>query len=106
MYFPEFVRNILKNSLKVKMDFWVQSKSCTVIIMSKKLLIVIYLGWLEILTYEEVFDMGKNRKANHVIPGANAASAQGRGAGFNEEMAGEPLTTMERMNNKKRKKNQ
>ena len=50
--------------------------------------------------------MGKNRKANHVIPGANAASAQGAGAGFNEEMAGEPLTTMERMNNKKRKKNQ
>ena len=26
--------------------------------------------------------MGK-RKANHVIPGANAASAQGKGTGYN-----------------------
>ena len=51
------------------------------------------------------FGMGK-RKANHVIPGANAASAQGQGAGFNEEIAKEPLTVKERMNNKKRKKNQ
>ncbi|MED3564191.1 small acid-soluble spore protein O [Bacillus xiapuensis] len=49
--------------------------------------------------------MGK-RKANHVIPGANAASSQGQGAGFNEEIAKEPLTVKERMNNKKRKKNQ
>lgn len=48
--------------------------------------------------------MAKN-KANHVIPGANAAKAQGQGAGFNEEMANEPLTTKERMNNTKRKKN-
>jgi small acid-soluble spore protein O (minor) len=46
------------------------------------------------------------RKANHVIPGANAAKSQGMGAGFNEEMANEPLTVKERMNNKKRKKNQ
>lgn len=46
------------------------------------------------------------RKANHVIPGANAAKAQGMGAGFNEEMANEPLTVKEKMNNKKRKKNQ
>lgn len=47
------------------------------------------------------------RKANHVIPGANAAKAQGNGAGFTEEMAREPeLTVKERMNNKKRKKNQ
>jgi small acid-soluble spore protein O (minor) len=46
------------------------------------------------------------RKANHVIPGANAASAQGKGAGFNEEMANEPLTVKEKINNKKRKKNQ
>lgn len=49
--------------------------------------------------------MGK-RKANHVIPGANAAKAQGMGAGFNEEMAKEPMTAKERMNNKKKKKNQ
>ena len=49
------------------------------------------------------------RKANHVIPGANAAKAQGTGAGFNEELAAEtnqPLTVKEKMNNKKRKKNQ
>ncbi|CRK83301.1 small acid-soluble spore protein O [Neobacillus massiliamazoniensis] len=48
--------------------------------------------------------MVKN-KAKHVIPGANAAKAQGQGAGFNQEMANEPLTTNERMNNTKRKKN-
>lgn len=46
------------------------------------------------------------RKANHVIPGMNAAKAQGMGAGYNEEMANEPLTEMEKRNNKKRKKNQ
>ncbi|RDI45833.1 small acid-soluble spore protein O [Falsibacillus pallidus] len=46
------------------------------------------------------------RKANHVIPGANAAKAQGMGAGYNEELANEPMTEMERRNNKKRKKNQ
>jgi small acid-soluble spore protein O (minor) len=48
----------------------------------------------------------QRRKANHVIPGANAAKGQGQGAGFNEEMANEPLTEMEKKNNKKRKKNQ
>lgn len=46
------------------------------------------------------------RKAKHVIPGMNAASAQGGGAGYNEEISNEPLSTMEKMNNKKRKKNQ
>jgi small acid-soluble spore protein O (minor) len=46
------------------------------------------------------------RKSNHVIPGANAAKAQGKGTGFSEEMANEPLTVNEKMNNKKRKKNQ
>lgn len=46
------------------------------------------------------------RKANHVIPGMNAASAQGKGAGYNEELANEPLTPAQKMNNKKRKKNQ
>ncbi|EKN65506.1 acid-soluble spore protein O [Neobacillus bataviensis LMG 21833] len=47
------------------------------------------------------------RKSNHVIPGMNAASGQGKGAGFNEEFASEPEKTVkERMNNKKRKKNQ
>jgi small acid-soluble spore protein O (minor) len=50
--------------------------------------------------------MATKPKANHVIPGANAARAQGKGAGFNEEVANEPLTVLERMNNKKRKKNQ
>jgi small acid-soluble spore protein O (minor) len=47
-----------------------------------------------------------NRKSNHVIPGMNAAKSQGQGAGYNEEMGKEPMSTMERMNNKKRKKNQ
>lgn len=47
------------------------------------------------------------RKSNHVIPGMNAAKGQGKGAGFNEELASEPeITAKERMNNKKRKKNQ
>ncbi|MED3942692.1 small acid-soluble spore protein O [Priestia megaterium] len=46
------------------------------------------------------------RKSNHVIPGANAASAQGKGAGYNEEFSNEPLTAQQKQNNKKRKKNQ
>ncbi|ADF39392.1 MULTISPECIES: small acid-soluble spore protein O [Priestia] len=46
------------------------------------------------------------RKSNHVIPGANAASAQGKGAGYNEEFSNEPLTEQQKQNNKKRKKNQ
>ncbi|MED1201717.1 small acid-soluble spore protein O [Heyndrickxia acidicola] len=46
------------------------------------------------------------RKANHVIPGMNAAKSQGGGAGYNEETANEPLTEAQRQNNKKRKKNQ
>lgn len=45
-------------------------------------------------------------KANHVISGMNAAKGQGKGAGYNEEMANEPLSVKEKMNNKKRKKNQ
>lgn len=49
--------------------------------------------------------MGK-RKANHVIPGMNNASAQGQGVGYNEEFSNEPLTAAQRQNNKKRKKNQ
>jgi small acid-soluble spore protein O (minor) len=53
----------------------------------------------------EVNKMAK-RKANHVIPGMNAASAQGKGAGYNEEFSNEPLTEAQRQNNKKRKKNQ
>lgn len=47
--------------------------------------------------------MGK-RKANHVIPGMNAASAQGQGTGYNEEFSNEPLTPAQRQNNKKRKR--
>ncbi|QFT89008.1 Small, acid-soluble spore protein O [Bacillus sp. THAF10] len=46
------------------------------------------------------------RKANHVISGMNVAKAQGRGAGYNEEFANEPLTEAQKQNNKKRKKNQ
>lgn len=47
-----------------------------------------------------------DRKANHIIPGMNAAKGQGMGAGYNEEAANEPLSQIEKMNNKKRKKNQ
>lgn len=46
------------------------------------------------------------RKANHIIPGMNAASAQGKGTGYNEELSNEPLTEKQKQNNKKRKKNQ
>ncbi|WP_409270215.1 small acid-soluble spore protein O [Neobacillus sp. SCS-31] len=46
------------------------------------------------------------RRSNHVRPGMNAAKAQGIGAGYNEEAGTEPLTEMERQNNKKCKKNQ
>ncbi|ABO66577.1 Spore coat protein K [Geobacillus thermodenitrificans NG80-2] len=53
----------------------------------------------------EVKQMAK-RKANHVIPGMNAAKAQGMGAGYNEKFSNEPLTEAQRQNNKKRKKNQ
>lgn len=49
--------------------------------------------------------MGK-RRANHIIPGMNAASAQGKGTGYNEEFSNEPLTAAQKLNNKKRKKNQ
>lgn len=53
----------------------------------------------------EVILMSK-RKANHIIPGMNAASAQGKGTGYNEELSNEPLTELQKQNNKKRKKNQ
>ncbi|MFS0782853.1 small acid-soluble spore protein O [Bacillus sp. 1P06AnD] len=46
------------------------------------------------------------KKANHIIPGKNAAKRQGNGAGYNEELANEPMSTIEKLNNKKRKKNQ
>jgi small acid-soluble spore protein O (minor) len=46
------------------------------------------------------------RKANHIIQGMNAASAQGKGTGYNEEFSNEPLTEAQRQNNKKRKTNQ
>ncbi|MDP4084611.1 MAG: small acid-soluble spore protein O [Bacillota bacterium] len=46
------------------------------------------------------------KKSNHVIPGMNVAKSQGMGAGFNEEMGNEPLSIKEKMNNKKKKKNQ
>jgi small acid-soluble spore protein O (minor) len=51
-------------------------------------------------------DFLSRKKSNHVIPGMNAAQGQGKGAGYNEELANEPLTVREKMNNKKRKKNQ
>lgn len=53
----------------------------------------------------EVIELVK-RKASHIIEGMNAASAQGKGAGYHEELANEPLSALERQNNKKRKKNQ
>jgi small acid-soluble spore protein O (minor) len=46
------------------------------------------------------------KRANHVRPGMNAAKGQGAGAGYNQEMANEPLTGLQKQNNKKRKKNQ
>ena len=47
------------------------------------------------------------RKANHIIPGMNAAGSQGKGAGYSNGTNGDqPLSEMERMHNKKRKKNQ
>ncbi|GIN64436.1 hypothetical protein J27TS8_44290 [Robertmurraya siralis] len=46
------------------------------------------------------------RRANHIIEGMNAAGAQGKGAGYNEELTNEPLTAAQKQNNKKRKKNQ
>ncbi len=49
---------------------------------------------------------GLKRKANHLIPGMNAAKDQGKGAGYEAEAAGEPLTEMERQHNKKTKKRQ
>jgi small acid-soluble spore protein O (minor) len=36
----------------------------------------------------------------------NAAGAQGKGAGYHEAQANEPLTAAQKQNNKKRKKNQ
>ncbi len=53
----------------------------------------------------EVFTLAK-RKANHVINGMNAAKAQGKGVGYNEEFSNEPLTEAQRQFNKKRKTNQ
>ncbi|MCT8137904.1 small acid-soluble spore protein O [Anaerobacillus sp. CMMVII] len=46
------------------------------------------------------------RKANHVRPGMNDASAQGTGAGYNTEFSNEPLTEAQKQNNKKTKKRQ
>lgn len=47
--------------------------------------------------------------SNHIIPGMNAAKSQGKGTGYNskfhQEMGNEPLTEMQKQNNKKRKKN-
>ncbi|MEI5907915.1 small acid-soluble spore protein O [Bacillus spongiae] len=46
------------------------------------------------------------RKANHVREGANAAKAQGQGAGYNEEFANEPLHQAQQQNNKNRQRDQ
>ncbi|WP_088105268.1 small acid-soluble spore protein O [Halalkalibacter urbisdiaboli] len=50
------------------------------------------------------------KKANHVRPGMNDAKAQGKDTGLSsqvmEEMGNEPLTEMQRQNNKKTKKRQ
>lgn len=60
---------------------------------------------IETIKDAEVKKLAK-RKANHVRPGMNAAKAQGKGAGYNEEFSIEPLTEAQKQNNKKRKKNQ
>ena len=73
--------------------------------MAKNLFIVMFLAPMEIVSIAGGDSM-QRRKSNHVIPGANTAKAQGAGAGYNEEMANEPLTIKEKMNNKKRKNNQ
>lgn len=47
--------------------------------------------------------------SKHIIPGMNAAKSQGKGTGYNSQFnqeVGEPLTEMQKQNNKKRKKNQ
>jgi len=54
---------------------------------------------------EEHIIMSK-QKANHLRPGMNAAKAQGKGAGYNEEFGNEQLSEKERQFNKKKKKNQ
>lgn len=50
------------------------------------------------------------KKSNHQVTSMTDASAQGKDAGINsgfmEEAAGEPLTEMQRQNNKKTKKRQ
>ncbi|CAM4096673.1 small acid-soluble spore protein O [Lederbergia lenta] len=49
--------------------------------------------------------MGK-KKAKHSLQGMNAAKGQGMGEEFSEEFSNEPLTVTQKLNNKKRKKNQ
>jgi len=50
------------------------------------------------------------KKANHQMTGMNDATAQGKDTGYNgaieTEAANEPLTEMQRQNNKKTKKRQ
>ncbi len=46
------------------------------------------------------------RKPNHLDREMNTAKNQGKGAQYNSEMSNEPLTTEQKQNNKKRKKNQ
>lgn len=61
------------------------------------------------MLYEENSHGGEivaKRKANHVRPGMNDASAQGIGTGYNEEFSNEPLTEEQKQFNKKTKKRQ
>jgi small acid-soluble spore protein O (minor) len=46
------------------------------------------------------------RKANHLDLEMNVAKNQGKGAEYNLELSNEPLTVEQKLNNKKRKKNQ
>ncbi|WP_413382525.1 small acid-soluble spore protein O [Alkalihalobacillus sp. 1P02AB] len=50
------------------------------------------------------------KKSNHIIPNMNHAKSQGNGAGYQslyaEETAQEPLSELEKQNNKKTKKRQ
>lgn len=49
--------------------------------------------------------MGR-KKAKHSLEGINASKGQGVGKEFSEEFSNEPLTVTQKLNNKKRKKNQ
>jgi small acid-soluble spore protein O (minor) len=107
MLFPVLLFSIIKILVCLIGSFYLESKRFEVKLWWKSsgfiLDSIIHINLVKISL--EVIEMAK-RKANHVIPTTNAASAQGMGAGYNEEYSNEPLTEMQKKNNKKRKKNQ